>query len=74
VKIRPGEKEPGDVFGIREILWVNHWPTIWIPIEVTFNADDYPEAMGKQIDIPFKNTGEENSVLAVDHVSLISEG
>ena len=73
-KVLGAEEEPGDFFGIRELHWVDDWPTIWIPIEVTFNADDYPEAIGKKIGIRFKNAGEENSVLAVDHVSLIIEG
>lgn len=66
-------KEPQkdrDYMGIRRLYWVNDWPTIYKPVTVSFNADDYPELIGKKLTASFKNIGESNSELAVDHVSL----
>jgi hypothetical protein len=59
-----------DMMGIRELYWVNDWPTIYLPIEVSFNADDYPEIIGNKLGVSFRNIGEENSVMAVDYVSI----
>ena len=58
-----------DRFGIRRLYWVNDWPTIWTPITVTFNADDYPAAIGQELGISLRNTGS-GSGAAFDLVSL----
>lgn len=67
---RKDPQEEPDKMGIRELFWLNGWPTVWRPVEITFNADDYPELVGKELAVRFRNTGEEGSLLAVDHVTL----
>jgi sucrose-6-phosphate hydrolase SacC (GH32 family) len=64
------EEEPGDYMGIRRIYWVDGWPTIWMPLSLSFSGYDYPDLAGKQITIGFRNSGEMNSRLAVDAVKL----
>jgi hypothetical protein len=59
--------------GIRKLYWVNDWPTIWTPITVTFNADDYPGSIGQTLGISLRNTGS-GSNAAFDHVSLTNSG
>ena len=64
-------KNRRDVFGIRELHWVDDWPVIaYTPIEVTFKADDHPEAMGQKLGISVCNAGDPASTAAFDHVSL----
>ena len=58
-----------DTMGIRRLYWVNDWPTIWTPITVTFNANDYPGSIGQELGISLRNTGS-GSNAAFDHVSL----
>jgi hypothetical protein len=65
-----GAGEPGDYMGIRRIYWYEGWPTVWIPFEVTLKADDFPKLKGKQLEIAFRNTGEADSKLAVDAITL----
>ncbi|MHC4499440.1 MAG: family 43 glycosylhydrolase, partial [Planctomycetota bacterium] len=59
-----------DTLGIRRLYWVNDWPTIWTPITVTFNADDYPAAIGQTLGISLRNTGSGSTGAAFDLVSL----
>lgn len=59
-----------DIFGIRQIYWINDWPTIWQPVTLTFKADDYPDAIGKKLGIAFRNAGETGSIIGVDSVNL----
>ena len=59
-----------DIMGIRRLYWVNDWPTIYQPVTVTFSADEYPQVIGKKLGVSFRNAGEENSILAVDSVSV----
>jgi hypothetical protein len=64
-------KNRGDVFGIRQLYWVDGWPVVaYTPIEVTFKADDHPEAIGKKLGISVRNIGDPASTAAFDHVSL----
>jgi len=59
-----------DRLGIRKLYWVNDWPTIWTPITVTFNADDYPSSIGQTLGISLRNVGDAASDAAFDYVSL----
>ncbi len=64
-------KNRRDVFGIRRLYWVDDWPVVaYTPIEVTFKADDYPEAIGQKLGISISNVGDPASTAAFDHVSL----
>jgi hypothetical protein len=64
----PGEEM--DYMGIRRIYWIDDWPTIWTPIEVSFNADDHPDAIGQKLGIQFRNAGQANSRLAIDCITV----
>ncbi len=63
-------QEPMDYMGIRELFWVNGWPTVYTPITIRFNSDDYPDLMGELLSVQFKNSGDNNAELAVDYVTL----
>ena len=64
-------KNRRDVFGIRRLYWVDDWLVVaYTPIEVTFKADDYPEAIGQKLGISVRNVGDPASTAAFDHVSL----
>ncbi len=60
-----------DRLGIRRLYWVDDWPVVaQTPIEVTFNANDYPAAIGQKLGISVRNTGDPASRAAFDYVSL----
>ncbi len=67
---RKNAHEEKDYMGMRRLYWVNDLPTIYTPITVSFNADDYPETIGKKLGISFRNIGEAESAMAVDSVTL----
>ncbi|MHC5082459.1 MAG: hypothetical protein ACYTET_00770, partial [Planctomycetota bacterium] len=72
---KEGHSGPGldpffDIFGIRKLYWVNDWPTIWVPITLTFNAYDYPESIDQALGIKMRNSGESSTYIAFDHLSL----
>jgi len=70
---RKDGREEMDYMGIRRLYWIDGWPTIWMPVEVKFHADDHPELIGKSLSIGFRNSGEEGSELAVDLISVTIE-
>ncbi|MEM7538431.1 MAG: family 43 glycosylhydrolase [Chloroflexota bacterium] len=59
-----------DRFGIRQIHWVNGWPTVWTPLTVSFAADEYPELIGQPLGMSLGNVGEQNSVAAFDFINV----
>lgn len=44
---RKKANEEMDYMGIRRLYWVDNWPTIYTPITLSFNADDFPNSIGK---------------------------
>lgn len=60
-----------DYIGIRRLHFENGWPTIWTPVEIRLKADDHADAVGQNLGIRFRNSGELGSVLGVDHVTLL---
>jgi hypothetical protein len=59
-----------DRLGIRKLYFVNDWPTIWVPIEVTFNSNDYPSSIGQTLGISVRNVGDASSTGGIDYVAL----
>ncbi|MFP4460231.1 MAG: GDSL-type esterase/lipase family protein [Candidatus Zixiibacteriota bacterium] len=68
------EESEFDYLGIRRLYWADGWPTIWEPITITFDADDYPEAIGHELGIGFRNDGDFSSVAAFDRVEVEVSG
>jgi hypothetical protein len=63
-----------DRLGIRKLYFVNDWPTIWVPIEVTFNSNDYPSSIGQTLGISVRNVGDASSTGGIDYVALSYTG
>ena len=59
-----------DYIGIRRIHFEGGWPTIWTPVEIRIKTDEHPGAVGQKLGIRFRNSGEPESILGVDHVTL----
>jgi len=59
-----------DRLGIRKLYFVNDWPTIWTPITVTFNSNDYPSSIGQTLGISVRNVGDATSTAGIDYVAL----
>ncbi len=57
-----------DHMGIRKLFWVDGWPTIYQPVTLSINADDYPQFIGQPLGVRFRNAGTSGSRLAVDEV------
>ena len=72
-RIQSGREE-ADIMGIRELHWENGWPTIWKPIRLEFDADDFPEQLGRPIRLVLLSLGEPESIVAYDHVTITSTG
>ena len=64
-----GTEESRDIFGIRKVYWKHDWPTIWTPISVSISAEQYPALLGQQIILSIENTGDPDSIIAVDNIS-----
>jgi len=70
-------QEGFDFMAIRKLHWVTDadgasgvWPTIWQPLEITFNSDDFGDQAGDNLVVSISNKGEKNSQAAADYVSL----
>ena len=62
------DREEMDYMGIRELYWANGWPTIWIPIKLTFTAPS--ELQGQELEIALSNSGQPSSVVAFDDLKV----
>jgi hypothetical protein len=51
------------------VYWKHDWPTIWTPISVSISAEQYPALLGQQIIFSIENTGDPDSIIAVDNIS-----
>jgi beta-xylosidase len=67
---RKDGSEEMDYMGIRSLYWIDNWPTIWMPVELRFEADEYPELIGQKLNIGFRNAGEAGSELGVDLLTI----
>ena len=70
-------QEGFDFMAIRKLHWVSDadgasgvWPTIWQPLEVTFNSDDFGDHIGDNLLVSVWNSGGKDSQAAVDYMSL----
>jgi hypothetical protein len=61
-----------DRMGIRELRWVDGWPTIWTPITVYLNARQARKVAGRELGVSLLSTGEPLTVAGFDMVGLIS--
>lgn len=68
---RPYPLPSNDQMAFRELFWdENGWPTVWKPMELTFDARDFPEMVGKPLKISFSNGGNGASLAAFAAASL----
>ena len=66
---------PNDYMAIRKLYWVNGWPTIYQPVKISFTVPSGHSSIGEPLSIRFRNASSNNKArLAVDQVSLVSEG
>ena len=73
-------REGTDFFAVRKIHWITNadgdpgvWPTIWQPLDIAFNSDDFPSVHGETLVLSLANKGGKASQAAVDHVTLSVE-
>jgi hypothetical protein len=67
------EFEYVDYFGIRELHWVDGWPTIWKPIRLEFDADDFADQLGEPVRVMLLSLGEPGSIVAFDEITVTSQ-
>ena len=65
--------DEGDTMGIRWLRWVNGWPTIWTPIQVSFDADDHPDTIGLELGVSLASQGGSGSTVGFDLVGVSVE-
>lgn len=49
---------------------VDGWPTIWEPLSIEVTVDESSPAIGRRLELAFRNEGEADSVVAFDRVEL----
>ena len=62
-----------DYFGIRELHWVDGWPTIWKPLRLEFSADDFPQRLGQPIRVALSSLGGADSIVAFDNLTVTTK-
>lgn len=58
--------------GIRELRWVDGWPTIWTPVTLYLDERRARKLAGREFGISLQNTGEPLTVAGFDMVRLVS--
>lgn len=61
-----------DRMGIRELPWVDGWPTIWTPITVYLGARETRSLAGRELAISLSSDGDPVTVAGFDKVSLVT--
>ncbi|MEO0512293.1 MAG: GDSL-type esterase/lipase family protein [Planctomycetota bacterium] len=64
-----GDDESFDFLGVRELRFVDGWPTVWPPLELEFVAP----ATGP-ITLNFDHTGDAGTLVGLDRVELVAAG
>lgn len=62
--------EAFDTLAIREVFWEDGWPTVWTPVQLDIDADDFPAQVGSPLTVTISNTGDAASMLLVDDVDI----
>ena len=61
-----------DRMGIRELYWVDDWPTVWQPIQVYVSARDLRSVAGRELGIALASNGEPLTEAGFDLVTVRS--
>ena len=59
-----------DRMAVREVRFVDGWPTVWEPLEVVLRVDDVPGAAGRTLAVGLSNVGSPGSVAGFDRIEL----
>ena len=69
---QPGNDQ--DRMAVREVRFVDGWPTVWEPLEVVLRVDDVPGAAGRTLAVGLANDGAAGSLAGFDRIELSVEG
>ena len=61
-----------DRMGIRELRWVDGWPTVWKPLTVHLSERQARALAGKELGISITSVGEPLTTAGIDRVRLVT--